>query len=160
MVPLSLLPSCLPFYRMSKNTHHLTSFFPCIWDSMSPIYCPSLGPNFFSFLLILSSIQELHFSLILLTSIYLHLLLTSKEINDRPCLPLPCWRYNHLLFGSTHLSPKKGSENWGLFASARRFHQMGFFPNAENIWKWATLEKYLKMLNHCRIFILLRRFLW
>lgn len=86
-----------PFYRMCTHTHHSTPSLPQLWS------CPSLGPDCFSFLLILFPILKL-FSLILLTSVCLRLLLISKEIGDRPCLFLPCWGHSHLLFGSTHLS--------------------------------------------------------
>lgn len=110
--PPAYILFCLPFARMCKNTCHLTSVLPRLWSGMSPIHCTSLGPDRFSFsLLILSPILKLHFTLILLSSVHLHLLLISKEISDRPCLFLPSGGHSHLLFRSTHLSPGKAQEN-------------------------------------------------
>lgn len=147
---------CLPFYRMCNNTHHPKFFLPHLGSDVSPICCTSWGPDFF---LSLFSFSLLFWnsSLILLTSVHLHFLLISKEISDRLCLLLPCWGHSHL-FGSTHFSLRKAQESWELLASARRCHQMGFSPNVRSFWKWTTLERYSKVLNHCRI--LLERFLW
>lgn len=45
------------------------------------------------FLLVLSSIWKFLFSFIFLTRVLFHLLLISKEISNRPCFLLPCWRH-------------------------------------------------------------------
>lgn len=120
-----------PSTPLSQNVckHPSPSIFPS-----PPLELPSLGPDCFSFLLILLPILKL-FSLILLTSVRLRLLLISKEIGDRPCLFLPCWGHSHLLVGSTHLSPtpSKGSGELRTPCFIQKTDQMGFSPHVRNI---------------------------